>query len=222
MPTFTFDDTNDDQVAVVQHVEYRVDQVTAQGNTTPVNRESTYAELVNAARSVLRRVPRELVYPAAKDASGSVTPSNEDNKTVIPVPDDFVRFLRVELADWEQAVDEFIPLDSSRYRLQNNPFTSADNAHPVAALAPHFPDGVTQAVECFPADSLPSVSTFAYVPATAPENVPDELRDAVVWEGAARVLQSTKEEGAGAAFEASTRAISGLRYGLMGEDRPAE
>jgi hypothetical protein len=223
MASFTYDpDTTPSQETLVERVEYRVDQVTAQGQTTPVNRKSTYQELVEAGRSILRRVPRELVYPAAADGSASVAPTNDGRKTVIPVPDDFIRFLRVRLPEWKHAVDEFVPLDSSRYRLQANPFTSADEAHPIASLAPYFSGSVNQAVECYPQDATPTVELFAYVPDTAPEQIPEELRDALTWEAAGRVLQSTKEDGAGAAFEASTRAISGLRYGLMGEDRPAE
>ena len=223
MATFSYDNTNQDHVALVQRIEYRVDQVTAQGQTTPVNRSSAYQELAESARSILRRAPRELVYPAAVDGSGSVVPEASGNATLIPVPADFIRFLRVQLSSWNHAIDELLPVDSSRYRLLQNPYTGADVAHPVAALVPHFSGTVKQAVECYPADSTATpVALFAYVPDTAPELVPDELMDALVWEAAGRVLQSTKEEGAAAAFEASARAISGLRYGKMGEDHPTE
>jgi hypothetical protein len=223
MASFTYDpDNTPGQEDLVESVEYRVDQVTAQGQTTPVNRKSTYAELVESARLILRRVPRELVYPAAEDGSGSVSPTNQGGATVIPVPSDFVRFLRVSLPEWDHPVDEFVPLDSSRYRLQNNPFTSADEAHPIASLAPYFEGGVSQAVECYPPDAGPTVDSFAYVPETAPEDMPEELVDSLVWEAAGRVLQATRQEGAEAASQRAMQAIDGLRTGMMGEDRPAE
>lgn len=217
------------QNTLIERVEYRCDQVTARGQTVPLNRPSVYQELEESSRSVLRRAPREAVYPAALDGTAELeaAKSLSGMKLVLPLPAGFLRFIRLQLADWLVPVDELIPVGTSLYRLQANQYAAADLAHPMAVLVPNFTSLSKQALEAYPGKntigSVSSVTLFAYVGETAPETMPDDLMDAMLWDATGRVLQNTKQhEGAAKAFEAAERALVNLRFSLTGEEKPSE
>ncbi len=221
-----YDEINSAQQALIERVEYRVDQVTAQGQTTPINRESVYGELEEASDSVLRRAPRLISQYAGADGTADANANAvvSAGKVVIPLPADFIRFLRLKLVSWQTDVDDLVDVRTSRYRLQGNPFAQADAWAPLASQVPYFAgSGSVQALEAFPGTTGSSpVELLAYVGRTAPEDVPTELDDALIWEAAGRVLMATRQEGAGVAMEMASKAISGLFLGRKGEEIPAE
>lgn len=213
------------QTALIERVEYRADQVVVDGQTPPINRASIYQELTEARRSVLRKVPREFVYPAAKDGAAALnsTATVKDHKVILPMPADFIRFLRLEIEGWQTSADDLLMVGTAAYRLQANQYARADAAHPIAVLVPNFDSPIGQAIEAYPASSeTDPVAHFAYVSANdAPEDMPEALIDAMVWEATGRVLQNMRAfDAATAAFSAAQAAVSEIRIGIKGEDTP--
>ena len=192
-------------MALVQLVEFRADQITGTGQTIGVNKERIYAELELAARKVLRTARRELVFAHATEDAASL---NTDKVTVndrlrLPLPADFLRFLRIECENWQFPVDELTPSDSERYRAQANEYSRADSFHPVAAIVP-YGTAPGYAVEPFPASAADEpVTEFFYVAETDPEDMPDTLKDAMVYYAATSVLLNERRPGEAATALAS-------------------
>lgn len=222
MPTPTYDENSAAQSALIDRVEYRTDQVTAAGQTIGLNRASVYDEMVEAARSVLRKAPMAVILDAAQDGSAS-TVSSQDAYALVECPEDFLRFLSLQLAAWKRPVYELTDPRTDLYRLQFNSRSASDTYNPVVVLTPNS-TGATgkQALQAFPGGDSPTIASFEYVGTTAPENMPDELLDAMLWETAGRALQAQKEDGAGAAYELAQQAVNTLLVGLRNEEIPSE
>lgn len=206
--TFTYDEQNVEQRALIQHVEYRLDDVTPDGQTPAINREAVYREMVASARTVLQLAPRKLVYEAALDGQAAPVRVESTYLHVTP-PADFLRFLRIQVRGWVRPVTAVLMDDEADYARLRNPYTAPDFYHPAVVLAadPTQPSGC--ALECYPgpseaASGNPSeLEVFAYVGETAPEHMPYALRDAMLWHTVARLLQITgRVDAAGLAHDA--------------------
>jgi len=221
MPTYDENDT--DQATLIDRVEYRSDQVTAAGQTIGLNRESVYDEMVEAARSTLRKAPMAVILDATQDGSGAAI-TDEGAYAKIECPDDFLRFLSLQLDTWKRPVFELTDPRTNLYRLQFNSRAASDTYNPIVVLTPNSTGANgKQALQAFPAPSgALSITSFEYVGTTAPENMPEELLDAMLWETTGRALQAQKEEGAGPAYELAQQAINNLLVGLRNEEMQSE
>jgi hypothetical protein len=191
--TPTYDDTAD-QNDLISQVEYHADQVTATGQTIGINRESVYDNLVTAMRTVFNSAPRHALDSAAADGS-TAQASNTNGYTVIPLPDDFSRFMDLRLAEWKRDVYEMVDPRSNRVRLQYNQFTKADAYNPVASKVPDPSGPSGEAIRCWPQDSGPQISRFTYVAEAAPENCPEILTEAIIMWATSYTLAAEKEQG---------------------------
>lgn len=186
------------QRSLVEHVEYRLDQVSAVGATMPVVRAQVYAEAEAAADELLTHVPRRLVLGLAKTALPVTGLALDATAQVpylrVPLPADFLRFLRARCASWQTPLDAFEEDDSPRYALRLNRFSAPDVSRPAAFLVPHVTPTSKQALELYPAPTQTAdLVQFDYVPRTAPETLTGTLRDACVWQAASRVAAITKD-----------------------------
>lgn len=217
---FTYDDTTA-QNDLIEKVEKRADQVVATGQTVPINRETTYAELVAAMRHVLQRAPENVVRAEMLDGASTANAgaTDETRYLEVPLPDDYIRFVRIKLTEWEIAVDDLVDVHTNAYRLQANQYAAADRYHPLAAIVAK---GGSQVLECYPTDAQADpVEVFSYIGEVAPENLSDQLiLDAVLWDATGRILQEERDEWAEAAFANAGRALEGNRYGTKGEEAP--
>jgi hypothetical protein len=211
MATFSYDDTQA-QNDLIDLVEYWADRVTATGQSVGLNRESVYRQLVQAMRNVFQRVPRSALDEAAADGSGQGA-SNNAGRTEIAIPEDFLVFLNVELGSWKRAVYETIDPRSDEHRLQYNSHTQSDPYNPTVAKVadPSAANGHT--LYCYPEGTSPTLDRFAYVPETAPEEVPSTLEDPIVLQATGFVLASSKEQGVETAFSLATQMIRQIERG---------
>lgn len=214
---FTYSDTAA-QNDIIEQVERRADQVIATGQTVPINRKTTYLELVASMREVFQAAPENLVLPEALDGTADANTNGTDEGTFfkVPRPDDLIRFERIKLDDWARPVDDLVDRHSDLYMLQGNQYCAADKYHPLAAL-------VSGAFELYPTSAnADPVTEFTYIGAVAPEDVSDQLlKDAIIWNAAGRVLQVEHEQAvADQAYQAALRILEGKRHGLKGEELP--
>ena len=225
MATPIYDENDSAQGALIDRVEYRSDQVTAAGQTIGLNRQSVYDEMVEAARGILRKAPMALTLEASSDGTSADT-SVTNAYTLVECPDDYIRFLSLKLSGWKRPVYELTDPRTNLYRLQFNTRAASDSYNPVAVITPNSaPSGMNsgkQAIQAFPKDDPPTVEQFEYIGTTAPEVIPDELVDAMLWETTGRALQAQKGEGAGAAYELAQQSINNLRVGLRNEEIQSE
>jgi len=193
MATFPYNQTTA-QDDLIEEVEYHADRVTATGQTIGLNYDAIYNNLVKAMRHVLNTAPRFAVDKAAADGSGQA-PTNVNQYTEIPIPDDFSRFMDLRLADWKREVFELTDPRSSQVRLQYNAKTQADAQNPVVAKVPDPGGASGEALWAWPQDSTPTIERFTYVAETAPEGIPQILKEATILKATSYTLAADKEEG---------------------------
>jgi len=226
MATPTYDSNNTDQQALIARVEYQTDQVTASSQTIGLNKSSIYTSMIEAARHILRSAPQGVVIETTSDGSSATVSNVGSFYTEIECPDDFIRFVMLKLADWQMPIFELTDNRSNAYRLQYNTQAQADTYAPLVFLAPKStPAGGSSgnaALWCFPQDSAPTVEMFEYVGTTAPEDMPAELVDPMLWHTTARTLQAQKENGFSEAFERAQASMRDIYMGYRGEETPSE
>ncbi len=166
----------------------------------------------------------------AENPNIRVIPSNTPLAYVIPCPTDFLRFVNIRLNSWSKPVTELIPEENdAEYSAQKNiSWTRGTELKPKAALI-SFADytdeeisatipNVGLAIECFTSKATPTtIGQFYYVPRLAPDKLPEDLVDPVVWQCAGRVMTILNQtDRAGTAFAMSQRYFTN-KYGLKGE-----
>lgn len=193
MANFKYSQTSD-QDDLIEEVEYFADYVTPSGQSVGLNYDSIYNNLVKAMRHVLNAAPRDAVDKAAADGS-SQSPVNSNEYTEVPIPDDFSRFMDFRLGSWKRPVFELTDPRSNQIRLQYNSKTSADEQNPVVSKVPAPNGNSGEALWAWPQGSTPSIARFSYVAETAPEDIPEILKEAMILKATSYTLSAEKEEG---------------------------
>lgn len=165
---------------------------------------------------------------SASNPNIRVVASDTDKAYLVPLPTDFLRFINIKLSTWTTPVSELIPEEDPKYRNQKNqPWTRGTEIKPKAALVA-FSDyleseislsdrNVGLAIECFSSSTAPTLTSLHYVPKTAPENMPEDLVDAMVWECAGRTLLIMNQKERAAIAFAQVQRYFANKYGVIGE-----
>jgi hypothetical protein len=111
---------------------------------------------------------------------------NSDGSGYIPLPEDYLRFVRLKMAGWERPVTELITIESPEYLLQKNTVLRGGVAKPKAAI---IYDGSTgySAIEYY---SLPTSTTthtaeeFYIITTKEAGELSDTIIPFVSWEAA--------------------------------------
>lgn len=217
------------QQELVYRVEARIDEVTPTGATPSISHGVIWNALVEASRNVLQMAPKRFVYSAGVNyyAYAKANASQRETHTYIRLPLEFVRFLRVYVVGWREAVDSLTDVDSDVYRQQSNPHQSARGGRPVAALVPYGLTAPASQTGAFSLELYPKstgqtaslISELIIVPETSPELIPQMLTHAMTWDAASVALASNREgQAAGEASRFARAAMNELRIGMMGED----
>jgi hypothetical protein len=201
-------------------------------------------ELKEAGHYILRQAPIIQVKQVIKKAQNHF-PENDLNTPeinpltrvvasdtvgtyLIPCPTDMLRFLNVRLSTWATPVSELIPEEDPKYRQQKTiKWTRGTELKPKAALVsfsdyeageidPNF-NNLGTAIECFSSVEVPTLSALHYVPKIAPENMPEDLVDAMVWECARRTLVVMKQPERAAIAQQMVQTYFMNKYGVIGE-----
>jgi hypothetical protein len=157
-----------------------------------------------------------------------VIPSYTDGAYIVPCPTDFLRFLDIRLSTWKVTVSQLIREEDPEYRLQKTiKWTRGTELKPKAAII-SFSDyeageinatypNINKAIECFTSKTAPTLSHFHYVPMVAPDQMPNDLVDAMVWECAGRTLLVMNQPERAAMAFAQVPKYFANKYGLTGE-----
>ncbi len=236
---------------LIERVSAKIDEVLPPGDN--VNAEALIegpvnyidSELDRSADFILRQAPVTMVKQVMKSAlkhfpisiSPATPEANPDVRviydqveltSIIPVPQDFLRFISLKLDSWRSPVMELLRQEDPKYRKQKNNFFYRGTAHkPVAALigftdylpaevSASFPNNKL-ALECFTTKAAPTIETFHYVPRTLAEDMPDDMIDALCWECASRVLLIMKRPTESQAAKAQVGIYFDNKYGMYGE-----
>ena len=137
-------------------VQVRIDE--SGGQSAVLETSAITRELDEAARIVLSAAPRALIYPVSTRYVPNSYVSYLDSRlfsVIVPLPANYLRFLRIKLYEWTNPVDRLGNTGTQDYEKQVNPYTRAVVNRPYAAVIPLVHYGFTRAIECFPApDSL--------------------------------------------------------------------
>lgn len=179
-------------------------------------------ELEFGAEFILTRVPRHFVYDAIKDGSGLTMQNlNENDGGRVPLPSDFLRFIRFRLNGWKHPVDSVYDIDETKYRMQRFEMTRATTIDPIVVLVPYLntdPTLSNKALEVYPF-SL-GVDEFMYVPKIQYYDMPTSLYDPMVWYACSRILSSLQQPSASKeAFQNMLQLIGGKLIGYQEEQR---
>lgn len=203
-------------------------------------------ELAESANYILRQAPviqvKQLVKKVGKhfpvgdpnepDPNPDVALTYDSNTgiSLVPLPVDFLRFVNILLSSWVVPVSELIPESDDKYRREKTiPVLRGNELKPRAALVTfneYAADKINAnftnvglAVECFSNKTEPTLTYLNYIPKTAPTKIPDDMRDAMLWECAGRtfILMDMKTR-ADAAFNQVDRYFSN-KYGVITDAR---
>nr|BDD48092.1 hypothetical protein 8 [Balneolaceae bacterium] len=177
-------------------------------------------ELSKAARYVVRRVRRPLALFAAKQETNiSLIQNSQWDSTIIPLPADYMRFIRVQLDGWKRPVNQYLSDESRAYDQQVLAERRGTARKPKAFLIPYFDTGATdsnQALECFPKSD--GLKQLVYIPYIESYDMPEELEDAMIWKAASVVLSIMRlSSQAQDAFTQMEIAVNNLNTGMLGE-----
>lgn len=160
------------------------------------------AILNEAGKRVQMNCPVNYLDPVKSNATA--TPETYDNNIgYIVLPDNFMRFISLKMADWKKPVNQVLDTESEEYAMQFNPYVRGGVAKPKIAMAhreayTNEGDPPTEAfrqkkvIEYFSINYSHTIDYLYYIQETEAENVQTNLRDALTWVAAGMVLQITE------------------------------
>jgi hypothetical protein len=230
---------------LIQWVEARIDEVLTSENIieSPVN--IIDQELDPSAVYILRNARREALFSTVRGdkqhhASNERTDvptrviKNDDGSGVIILPTDFLRFVSLQMNDWNRPLTKLISQDDELYKRQFNTYQRGSTSKPVGALVDYTGEystdektpvagqgpnavQVNQAIEFFTSPEG-VIKTFTYVPRLKAEQMPVDLIDAMVWYAASRTLFILKRfEEAQVADANGVKLLAEIKFGIDGE-----
>ena len=178
-------------------------------------------ELDEAALFILRHASREIVLEACVDATEPVVVKQE-RCVKVGVPADFVRFMRIRLKGWRSDVNWLTGVQTPIYTEQSNEYTASTASAPIASIVPwrhKVGEKVfTRAIECYPGSSV-QIEQFLYVPKLTAVEMPDVLKDPLVWLTASRVFQLMREgDLSQLAMQRFGSTLNTVKLGILGEE----
>lgn len=193
-------------------------------------RQAPVIQVKQVIKKATTHFPAGMTDPATPvpNPSTRVVASDTTGAYLVPLPTDFLRFLNIKLSTWAAPVSELIPEEDPKYRQQKTiKWTRGTELKPKAALVSfsdyiagelnaNFPN-IGLAVECFSSTTVPTLTALHYVPKVAPENMPEDIVDAMVWECARRTLVVMKQPERAAIAQQMVQSYFMNKYGVIGE-----
>jgi len=181
------------QEEILDLVFTRMDLVRVDGQTEAVEPAMVWRELTFAVDQMLMVAPGARIYFMGENAQLSASRFGMGLR--FDLPSGSLRPLRLTCDEWAHPIHQFDdPSHNLAYQLQSKRSTVARPTEPLAFLVPSSSGGL--AVEAYPvgtgAGSQVDVE-LVHLPRKEPDEVTGELRDALVWEAAARALTHTRD-----------------------------
>ncbi len=131
------------RLSLINGVKVKLDELIPEGEGVVFDLEETpnvsdpYDLLINAilneaAKRVLMNCPKHYLSPVKSNATA--TPDATDTKIgYIVLPDNFLRFISLKMAEWKRPVTDLTPVGTEEYFMQYNPYVRGGIAKPKAA-----------------------------------------------------------------------------------------
>jgi len=127
--------------ALKQLVKLRIDEYMETSDvetTVDFNIGDIEYELGRSPQHVLSMIDRSVAFKVARKANYvTLLKTLASKKGIIPLPDDFLRFIRLELSDWTTPVNSLLPDDSRAYRQQQFDMRRGTKESPKSFLVPY-------------------------------------------------------------------------------------
>lgn len=152
--------------------------------------------LDECTKQVMLMAPIHILTPltASPTVTTITTYPNGRKSCSVELPADFLRLHTLKLSDWERAVNIPGSVSDSRYKRQGNQWMCGTISKPEAFLAHRNVSGtVKRILEAYTTlVAVPAIGQFLYIAETLPENLQDNIVDALTWYAAGRILQITE------------------------------
>lgn len=194
------------RLTIINAVKVKLDEIIPEGEGVTFTLETSpnisdpldifiNALLDEAAKHLLLMAPLHcLESTIGSVTSAQITEHDNGRKSgFVILPDNFLRLVSFRMEDWERPVVIPISSTSKMYLKQHNQWLCGGPSKPVAAFTSRNVSGDTKRVlEYFTVTSTHNVDHFLYIPETLAEDVQINLRDALEWLCAAKILQITE------------------------------
>ena len=239
---------------LIERVSSKIDETIPKGDNVesgalveaPVN--FIEEELDRSSEFILRNAPvtmvKQAMVKAAKHFKDGMTDPNTPSPNpnvrviydttekiaVVPCPQDFLRFISIQLSTWKMPVMELLKQEDPKYRKQKNNYEHrGTETKPIAALI-GFTDYVEDeisadwpnrniAIECFSSKTTPTLTALHYVPKTKAVDLPEDLIDPMLWMCAARTLRIMRQYDAAVAAKGVVEEYFGYKFGFYSEEK---
>lgn len=241
---------------LIERVSSKIDETIPKGDNVeagvlveaPVN--FIEEELDRSAEFILRKAPVTMVKQAMVKADkhfpvGKTNPDTpatnptirifegtpaDNGIYVVPVPQDFIRFIKIQLSTWMLPVTELMKEEDPKHRMQkNNKTHRGTQLKPVAALigfTDYIADEISAdwpnkklAIECFSSKTVPTITALHYVPKKLAIELPDDLIDPMLWMCAARTLRIMRQYDAANVAKSVVEEYFGYKFGFYSEEK---
>ena len=193
----------DTRLTLINMVKAKLDEIVPEGEgvqfslDTEPDISDPYNLLINAfldeaAKRVLQLAPIHVLDPVKSDATA--TADATDNKIgYIALPDNFLRFVSLKMADWKRQVSECLPVTDPRYKLQTSKYTRGGTAKPAAFFGFRTISTVQKRViEYYSVNDSHTIDWLYYIQETAAEDLQSSLTPALTYICAGMVLQASE------------------------------
>lgn len=184
---------SEQRMYLIGTVKVKIDEMQPEGEginfapEDPVNVTNTLDLYINAildecAKQIHQTAPLSVIKP--KSGAKSIS-SYGDGTGYIELPDDYLRLSSCRLTGWKREVTEVITPSHPKFKFQSYKQTRGGVAKPVLVASYQ-----TLTYYSLPEDvDPPTVDWFLYVPIVPAEEIQDNLKDALTWLCASKILQ---------------------------------
>lgn len=192
------------RLSIINYVKLKLDEISpeAEGLQFSLEEDLNVSDPLNiminallpeATKRVLLICPIQYLMPVKSIATAVANTGSDTKIGYIPLPDNFVRFVSLKMADWKRSVSEAISTIDPQYKSQANIYTRGGTAKPVVVMSHRTIATVTaRVIEYYSINTSHTIDYLYYIQETAPEDLQINLIDALTWMCAGMVLQITE------------------------------
>ena len=192
-----------DRISLINMVKAKLDEIVPEGEgiqfsvDTEPDISDPYNLLINAfldeaATRVIQNAPLHILDPVKSDKTA--TPDASDNKIgYIELPDNFLRFISLKMAEWKRQVTVCLPMESEQYKLQSSKYTRGGIAKPAAFMGFRtISSAQERVIEYYSVSSSHEIDWLYYAQETKAQDMPSRLTTSLTWICAGMVLQASE------------------------------
>lgn len=167
--------------------------------------------LDEAASNIALKAPLRLL-PVTPITATAVKNPDDSALGHIPLPDNYLRFIRLKMDSWERPVTSLISETDPEYIIQQNKYLRGGVSRPVAAIKYHKASGKNVIEYYSLLNDAPAVKELLVVTTPLAQDLPDTLIPTLTWEAASLAFQVVGDiNAAGLALQKSAEQLNLLK-----------